>query len=99
MVISYEEVKFLRSTIKQITGNETFATYEEALEYLESQTSPNYRIVGEDPFISPVPLEELEHYELVYQSDPVVIEEEGEKEEEEEEEEQFFYVKIFKYLP
>jgi oligosaccharyl transferase (archaeosortase A-associated) len=99
MVISYEEVKFLRSTIKQITGNETFATYEEALEYLESQTAPNYRIVGEDPFISPVPLEELEHYKLVYQSDPVVIEEEREKEEEEEEEEQLFYVKVFEHLP
>jgi len=97
VVISYEEVKFLRTTIKQITGNETFATYEEALEYLGSQNTTNYEIVGEDPSISPVPLEKLEHYNLVYQSDPVVIEEEGKKEEEEEE--QLFYVKIFEYLP
>jgi asparagine N-glycosylation enzyme membrane subunit Stt3 len=96
VVISYEEVKFLRGTIKQISSNETFVTYEEALEYLGNQTAPNYRFVGEDPFISPVPLEELEHYKLVHRSDPEVIEEE---EEEEQEEEEISYVKIFEYLP
>jgi len=76
------------------SSTETFATYEEALEYLESQTAPNYRIVGEDCLISPVPLEELRHYKLVHVSDPEVIPAviEGE-------EEQFFYVKIFEYLP
>ena len=94
VVISYEEVTGLLLTYKEITSTETFATYEEALEYLESQTASNYRIVGEDRFISPVPLEELEHYKLVHQSDPEVIPAviEGE-------EEQFFYVKIFEYLP
>ena len=29
----------------------------------------DYRIVGKNPFISPVPLKALEHYRLVYSSD------------------------------
>ena len=64
-VISYTE----RDGYKVISTTELFPTYEEAKAYLESQTSPNYRIVGFDPFVSPVPLEKLEHYQLVYQSD------------------------------
>jgi hypothetical protein len=51
---------------------EPFATYQEAEAYLGNQTSPNYIIVGSNPFVSPVPLEELEHYKLVHQSDTVV---------------------------
>ena len=98
VVISYEEVGLVWTHVKQISSSETFATYEEALEYLESQTGPNYRIVGQDQFISPVPLEELEHYKLIHQSDPEVIEGD-EEEEEEEEEEPISYVKIFEYLP
>jgi asparagine N-glycosylation enzyme membrane subunit Stt3 len=99
VVISYEEEKFLRTTIKKITGNETFATYEEALEYLGSQNTTNYEIVGEYPSISPVPLEALEHYNLVYQSDPVVIEVTIGTGKEAEEEQRLFYVKIFEYQP
>ncbi len=64
-VISYAE----RQGYKEILTTELFPTYEDAKAYLESQTSPNYRIVGNDPFISPVPLEKLEHYQLVYESD------------------------------
>jgi len=57
---------------KEISSTQSFATYEEAEAYLESQNSPNCIIVGTDPFISPVPLEELEHYKLTYQSDSLV---------------------------
>ncbi|MCK4362215.1 MAG: hypothetical protein KAW13_02930 [Dehalococcoidia bacterium] len=92
LVISYEEKStFLIGKYKEITSTESFATYEEALEYLESQTAPNYRIVGEDPFISPVPLEELEHYQLVHQSDPEILTRKKV--------EPISYVKIFEYLP
>jgi len=91
LVISYEEKRMLFVIpYKEISSIQSFATYEEAQAYLESQTAPNYRIVGEDPFISPVPLEELEHYKLVYRSDPAVVE--GV-------EEPISYVKIFEYLP
>jgi len=64
-VISYAE----RKGYKEILTTQLFPTYGEAKAYLESQTSPNYRIVGNDPCISPVPLEKLEHYQLIYQSD------------------------------
>ena len=92
LVISYEEKStFLIGKYKETTSTQTFATYEEALEYLEGQTSLNYRIVGEDPFISPVPLEELEHYQLVHQSDPEILTRKKV--------EPISYVKIFEYLP
>jgi len=92
LVISYEEQRtFLLGDYKEITSKESFATYEEAQEYLESQTAPNYRIVGEDPFTSPVPLEELEHYQLVHQSDPEVLTKKKV--------EPISYVKIFEYIP
>jgi hypothetical protein len=64
-VISYTEI----NGYKEISTTEVFPTYEEAVAYVESQASPNYRIVGNDRFISPVPLEKLEHYQLVHQSD------------------------------
>jgi len=64
-VISYIE----RDGYKEISSSKKFPTYEEAKAYLESQTSPNYRIVGSDPFVSPVPLEKLEHYQPVHHSD------------------------------
>jgi dolichyl-diphosphooligosaccharide--protein glycosyltransferase len=90
VVISYKETTVLRVQFKEITSAQSFATYEEAQEYLESQIAPNYRIVGESPFISPVPLEALEHYQLVHRSDPEVIEGSGDP---------LSYVKIFEYLP
>ncbi len=68
----------------------TRATYEKALEFLELQRSSKYRIVGTDPFVSPVPLEELEHYKLEYKS-PTTIITRGE--------ETVSQVEIFKYSP
>ena len=76
-VISYvEKTDEQGNRYKEITGvandGEPFATYEEAEAYLGNQSSPNYVIVGTDRFISSVPLEKLEHYTLVHQSDLVV---------------------------
>jgi oligosaccharyl transferase (archaeosortase A-associated) len=68
-VISYEErVSRDGQPYKEITSAEFFPSYEEAEAYISSQKSGNYRIVSDDPFISPVPLQALEHYELVYSS-------------------------------
>jgi oligosaccharyl transferase (archaeosortase A-associated) len=69
LVITYsEEVGPGGISYKLITNAWNFATYEEAEAYVSSQASGNYRIVGTNPFNSPVPLEELNSYELVYSS-------------------------------
>jgi oligosaccharyl transferase (archaeosortase A-associated) len=51
-----------------IAEPEYFDNYAEAEAYVSSQESGNYGIGSLDPFVSLVPLEELTHYELVYQS-------------------------------
>ncbi len=68
-VISYEE-RLSRDgqPYKEITDAKSFPSYEAAQAYIASQKSGNYRIVSADPFVSPVPLEALEHYKLVYSS-------------------------------
>ncbi len=53
---------------KEVTNAREFPTYEEALAYVESQNSDKVRIVGTNPFISPVPLEALTDYKLVHSS-------------------------------
>ncbi|MFC1904605.1 oligosaccharyl transferase, archaeosortase A system-associated [Chloroflexota bacterium] len=78
LVISYEE-KVDRPTgqaYKQITSDKAFPSYEMAIAYISSQKSGNYRIVGENPFASPVPLEALKHYKLVHSSDELAAQQE-----------------------
>jgi dolichyl-diphosphooligosaccharide--protein glycosyltransferase len=70
VVISYQEkVSGEGTPYKEITGVQSFPSYKEAEAYISSQASGNYRVVGADPFISPVPLEALKHYKLVHSSD------------------------------
>ena len=91
-VISYEEKSLpLLGSYKEIIDTRNFTTYEEAKEFVESQDEPNYRIVGVDPFTSPVPLNELEHYQLVHQSDPEVLTKKKV--------EPISVVKIYEYVP
>jgi len=54
---------------KEITSAEQFDSYEEAEAYLLSRESENYKIVSDNPFASPVALEALKHYKLIYSSD------------------------------
>jgi asparagine N-glycosylation enzyme membrane subunit Stt3 len=69
IVISYEEmVTSDGQKYKEITSVQPFSSYEDAQAYVAAQTSGNYRIVSYDPFISPVPIEALNSYELVYSS-------------------------------
>jgi dolichyl-diphosphooligosaccharide--protein glycosyltransferase len=73
IVISYEEkVGSEGQRYKQITNSWSFSTYEAAEAYISSQESGNYQIVSADPFTSPVPLEELEHYKLIHSSAELV---------------------------
>lgn len=70
MVIFYQERVSQEGIIyREITDSKYFPSYEEAEAYVSSQESGSYRIVGNSPFISPVPLEALEHYKLVYSSE------------------------------
>ncbi len=73
VVISYEEKPVEQGgSIKLITDVQSFPSYEEATDYVSSQESGNYRIVGDNPFISPVPLEELKHYKLIHGSEVMI---------------------------
>jgi len=69
-VISCEERKSPGGVLyKEITSHRSFSTYEAAADYISKQQSGNYEIVGTNPFLSPVPLEGLEHYKLVHSSE------------------------------
>jgi dolichyl-diphosphooligosaccharide--protein glycosyltransferase len=72
IVISYEETEYQGQKYKQVTSGQYFPSYEDAQAYVANQTSGNYRIVGDNPFNSIVPLEELSSYKLVYQSNATV---------------------------
>ncbi|MCJ7744449.1 MAG: oligosaccharyl transferase, archaeosortase A system-associated, partial [Dehalococcoidales bacterium] len=74
LVISYQEMADQKGNLyKVITSQEQFNSYEEAEAYIASQTSGNYRIVGTDPMVSPVPLEALSRYKLVFGSDNITL--------------------------
>ncbi|MBT9165266.1 MAG: hypothetical protein DDT23_01281 [candidate division WS2 bacterium] len=67
-VISYVIALDGKIPIRIITGEWLFSTYEEAKEFIANQKEGNYRIVGISPNQSPVPLEKLENYRPVYNS-------------------------------
>ncbi len=70
VVISYQKRFNGESGVfKEITSVESFPSYELAEAYLLIQESANYRIVSNNPFFSPVPLEAVEHYNLIHRSD------------------------------
>ena len=60
VVISYElKISPQGYPYKEIDSFQTFSSYEEAKAYVSSQKSENYKLVGTNPFISPVPLDAL----------------------------------------
>jgi hypothetical protein len=74
-VISYQtKISKGGMPYKEITSMESFPSYEAAADYVSSQKSDKYRIVSTSPFVSPVPLDKLEHYKLVYSSDKLIKE-------------------------
>ena len=68
-VISYAE-KVSREGVqyKEISGTQSFPTFEEAVAYVSKQASGNYKIASPDPLVTPVSLDSLKHYKLVYPS-------------------------------
>lgn len=90
-VVRYEpETDSSGRRYKLITSIQTFATYEEAENYVAIQSYSFYSIVGTNPYVSPVPLEALEHYNIVHQSEPIEWAA-GDT--------TIAYVKVFEYLP
>jgi len=69
LVMEYQEVVTQGGQkVKEITSVKNFNSYSEAEAYITSQKQGNHRIIGTDPISSPVPLEALQNYRLVYQS-------------------------------
>ena len=71
LVVSYDERTDRQGNRYRIINNwEELSSYQEALEYIESQESSNHSIVGSDPFNSPISLEAVQNYKraiTVYQ--------------------------------
>ena len=73
LVLHYEEKVFPEGdTYKEIITVQPFTDYNEALNYINRVGPDNYRIVGDSPYMSPVPLEAPDRYELIHSSDEVV---------------------------
>ena len=88
-VISFENKKGDDGeSFKLITDLRSFPNYEAARSYVDKQGSDNCRIVGTDPFISPVPLEALDNYKQVYSSRDSIMQPSGNR---------ISAVKIFEY--
>jgi len=70
LVVRYENRTDVSSGFqyRQVTGVWPFDTYEEAEAYLVEQGPGNYRIASSNPFNSPIPLEAMTDYKLVYSS-------------------------------
>jgi oligosaccharyl transferase (archaeosortase A-associated) len=68
-VVTYEE-KITNDgyQFRQITDAEEFTSYQDALDYISANSSAKRIIVGKDPFTSPIPLEKVPDYQLVYSS-------------------------------
>jgi len=88
-VVFYERVSREGRIYNIITDSKPFDDYEEAAAYVSSQETDNCKLVGTDPFASPVPLEEMEHYELIHSSDVFTMGEGGKMVPE---------IKIFEYI-
>lgn len=53
----------------EVTSSREFSSYEEVEKYVTEHKYGKYVFGNFDPFVTPVPLEEMERYELVYKSD------------------------------
>jgi hypothetical protein len=68
-VITFSEQRDNNGNIfKLITETKEFKDYQEALVYVQTAGPANHRLVGVNPFISPVPLEPVKDYTRVYVS-------------------------------
>lgn len=74
MVIEYlQELTGNGIAYKVVTDAQSFDSYREAVDFVAGQDSDNYRIVGVDPMVSPVPLEALKDFRSVYVSEGLTV--------------------------
>jgi len=86
VILSYQESTSIEGIpYREVLDVKTFSNYQEAEEYVNQQESGKYVLGNFDPFVTPIQLDEMEHFEPVYQSDQ---KQNGKAE-----------VKIFEYTP
>lgn len=68
-VIAWEERMSVEGKYKHLVSSRDFQDYDEAVKFISAQKPGNYRIVGEDPFSSPVPLARVSGYRLAFSSE------------------------------
>ena len=73
MITYIEKVDREGNLYKQITDIDEFSSYQEALDYVEGQGPDNHRIVGINPFISPIALEAVQDYKLIHSSESGIV--------------------------
>jgi hypothetical protein len=72
-VISWQEqTDKAGQQFKTITGSQQFNSYRAATSFVSDNKSANWEIVGTNAFDSPVPLEALTHYQMVYSTNTTV---------------------------
>jgi dolichyl-phosphooligosaccharide-protein glycotransferase len=69
VVVEYTVRTTSQGSYKEIISENQFATYDEAIAYQSAQTSGDFVIVGNDVMVSPVPLQALQNYKLVFSSE------------------------------
>ena len=70
ILLTYEDRVSLEGvSYHVVTGSWEFSSYEEVQEYITKNEYGKYVFGNFDPFVTPVPLEEMERYELVYESE------------------------------
>jgi len=72
-VIRYDDSGGLPGAEKLIVGLERFDSYEEALAFIDNDGDDHLRLVSSDPLKSCVPLEALERYSLVFESEETTM--------------------------
>lgn len=70
IVVAYDDIVDQGNHYKVVTDSKQFSSYNEALDYIKNQKTGKYVVVSGDPFTSPVALEAVQDYQLVYSSKP-----------------------------
>jgi len=70
IVVAYDDIVDQGNHYKVVTDSKQFSSYNEALDYIKNQKTGKYVVVSADPFTSPVALEAVQDYQLVYSSKP-----------------------------
>ncbi|MBE9505695.1 MAG: hypothetical protein IMY84_02685, partial [Chloroflexi bacterium] len=67
-VVRYSESSEASESRKEVLEVVYFPSYDEALSHLKESGDEHLRLVSADPLVSAVPLDELHHYSLVFES-------------------------------